>query len=151
MDLIVFSLTINWHTHLNCKELTYLSRNHFFWPLVILVIPTSTITLHDLLTWLFLLIQLTKLSGLNTFLWFLQKYNFLERQISVILSRDPSRNFFSSPWASLPMNLVELLALNWLFYIVRLKPIKSIQKLLWFLSSYINLQFSNLYSARTLI
>ena len=37
-----------------------------------------------------------ELSWLNTSLWFLQKHNFLERQITVVLSRDVSCDFFHS-------------------------------------------------------
>ena len=50
--------------------------------------------------------QLTELSWLSTSSRFLWKYNFLERQISVMSSRNPSRDFFCSRWASLSINLV---------------------------------------------
>ena len=52
IDLIAFSLIINWYPCLNSKELTYLSPHHFFWPLVILVIPIFIIISRNLLTWL---------------------------------------------------------------------------------------------------
>ena len=50
----------------------------------------------------FQLSLLVELSQLNTFLQFLQKHNFLECQISVVSSRDPSRDFFYSRWVSPP-------------------------------------------------
>ena len=61
-------------------------------------------------------IQPKKLSQLNTFLWFLQKHNILEYQISGISSHDLLRNFFRSRWSCSPINLIELLALDWPFY-----------------------------------
>ena len=61
------------------------------------------------------LIQLTELSWLNTFLWFIQKHNFLEYQIFIVLLHDQLRNFFYSCWASFPINLVEFLVLDWPF------------------------------------
>ena len=80
------------------------------------MISIFTITLRDHLTWSSLLIQFTELSWLNIFLWFFQKHNFLEHQISIMSSHDPSCEFVCSCWASSPINLVELLALSWLFY-----------------------------------
>ena len=62
------------------------------------------------------LIQLTKLSWLNISMWFLQKHNFLECQISVVSLRDLSLDFFRLRWASFPINLVEFWALSWPFY-----------------------------------
>ena len=44
------------------------------------------------------------------------KAQILEHQIIIVLLRDPSHNFYCSCWASLPINLVELLALGWPFY-----------------------------------
>ena len=72
---------------------------------------------RNLLTWPPSLIQLTELSQLNNSSWFLQKNNFLERQISVVLSFDPSRDFFRSYWASPLINLIELLVLGRPIYI----------------------------------
>ena len=112
IDLIVLNLTINWDLRLNSKELTYLSSSYFFWPLVILVISIFTITSRNLFTWLPLLIQLTKLSQLNTSLWFHWKHLFSKCQISIVLSRDLSRDFFCSCWASSLINVVKLLALR---------------------------------------
>ena len=57
-------------------------------------------------------ISLIELSWLNTFLWFLQKHNFLECQICVESLRNPSYDFIRSRWASPPIDLVELLALS---------------------------------------
>ena len=107
---------INQHPCLNFKELTYFSPHHFLWTSVILMIPIFTIILRDLFTLLLSSIYHRELSWLNTFLWFLQKHNFLEYQISIVLLSDPSRDFFCSRWTSTPINIVKLLALGWAFY-----------------------------------
>ena len=57
-----------------------------------------------------------KLSWLNTFLWFLQKHTFLECQIFVMSSHNPSRDFFCLCWAFPQINLVKLLVLGLSFY-----------------------------------
>ena len=72
------------------------------------------------------LIQFTKLSWLNTSLWFFQKHNFLEYQISVMLLLNSLRDFFHLCWASPSINLVKLLALVWPFCnSISSKPNKS--------------------------
>ena len=43
-----------------------------------------------------------ELSQLNTFLWFLSKYNFLEYQTYIVLLRDLLPDFFRLRWASSP-------------------------------------------------
>ena len=66
--------------------------------------------------------QLNSTCGVKSIKHFFEVFlncNFAECQISVVLLRDPLRDFFCSYWASPPINLVELLALDWLFTILK--------------------------------
>ena len=83
------------------------------------MISIFTITLRELVTWLASSIPPTELSQLNSSLWFLQKHNFSECPISVVWSRDPSRDSYCLLWASFLTNLIELLALGWPFTILK--------------------------------
>ena len=72
-----------------------------------------------LLTWLaFSWIQLAELSQLRISLKFLQKYNFLKCQITVMSLYHAPCDFFYSCWISHPMKLILMLALDWPVYII---------------------------------
>ena len=98
-NLLAFSFTTNLHLRLTLKEF-WLKPFIFLllWPWANKNPCTSRDFLYDLPS--FSSTQLAELSQLSTSSKFFQKHNFLERQISVVLSRDLAPDFFYSRWAS---------------------------------------------------